>query len=84
MLKDDILRYELNDFGEIIQAGRKLSAQEAETAIAAAIKAHPNLAVLLTVYPEAPWQSVVRFVEIAKKLSVNSFSFKMAEEAESE
>lgn len=77
MLKDDILRYELNERGIIISGGREVSKNGAESEIASAVRDRPNLAVLLTISPEAPWQNVVEFVELAEKLSVNSFSFKM-------
>lgn len=77
MLKDDILRYELDNNGDVVYSGREISMTEAERGIRSAITAHPNLAVLLTISPDAPWQNVVAFVELAEKLSVNSFSFKI-------
>ncbi|MDR2481696.1 MAG: biopolymer transporter ExbD [Spirochaetaceae bacterium] len=77
LLQNDILRYELNDSGKIIFMGEEINKEYVERDIAAAVKKHPNLAVLLTISPMAPWQNVVSFVEIAEKLSVDSFSFKM-------
>ena len=56
-----------------------LSFATAETEIRIAIDTHPNLAVVLSVAPAAPWQQVVSFVELAQKLRVESFSFSMQE-----
>jgi biopolymer transport protein ExbD len=51
----------------------------AEQEIRSALGANPNLAVVLTVDPQTPWQRVVSFVELAQKLRVDSFSFTMKE-----
>jgi biopolymer transport protein ExbD len=75
--KEDILRYELNESGDIIFSDRTISVGRAARDIAAAIKQRPNLAVLLTVAPNAPWKNVVAFIELAENLKVESFSFKM-------
>jgi biopolymer transport protein ExbD len=75
ILKDDLLRFELDDSGHILYRGEILSATEAEGAVRSAVNAKPNIAVLLTVSPDAPWQQVVSFVEMSQKLSIDSFSF---------
>jgi biopolymer transport protein ExbD len=75
ILKEDLLRFELDGSGRILYRGAVLSAAEAEGAIRPAVGGNPNIAVLLTVSPGAPWQEVVSFVEMAQKLSVDSFSF---------
>jgi biopolymer transport protein ExbD len=80
ILKEDLLRFELDDFGYILYRGEVLSAPEAEQAIRSAVSANPNVAVLLTVSPGAPWQQVVSFVELAQRLSIDSFSFTMKED----
>jgi biopolymer transport protein ExbD len=77
--KDDLLRFELDDFGQILYQGEVRSAAEAEGTIRSAVVANPNLAVLLTIAPDAPWQQVVSFVALAQELSVDSFSFTMKE-----
>jgi biopolymer transport protein ExbD len=77
LLKEDILRYELNEAGEIISDGRTVGIGRASRDIADAVKGRPNLAVLLTVAPNAPWKNVVSFIELAEKSKVESFSFKM-------
>jgi biopolymer transport protein ExbD len=79
VLRDELLRYRLDGQGRLISAGGFQSLDQAEADIAGAVAAKPNLAVVLTVSPDAPWQSVVSFVDIAQKASVDSFSFTMEE-----
>jgi biopolymer transport protein ExbD len=80
LLKDDILRYELNTDGNFILNGTELSFPQAEKQLAMAIARRPNLALLLSVSPDAPWQKVVSAIELAEKYRVDSFSFKMISE----
>jgi biopolymer transport protein ExbD len=82
--KDDLLRFELDDSGHILYQGEVRSSAETEGAIRSAVSGNPNLAVLLSISPDAPWQQVVSFVELAQKLSVDSFSFTMKEAAPGE
>jgi biopolymer transport protein ExbD len=77
ILKDDLLRFELDRGGAILYQGEAVDTAAAEGTIRAAAADHPNLAVLLTVAPEAPWQQVVSFVELAQRLEVEAFSFTM-------
>jgi biopolymer transport protein ExbD len=79
ILKEDLLRFELDETGNILFQGNAIGRQEAEQAIKAGMAGNPNLAVILTVSPSAPWQQVVSFVESAQKLQVDSFSFTMKE-----
>jgi biopolymer transport protein ExbD len=83
ILKEDLLRFELDRSGSLLYQGNALDYGTAEREIRSAVAAHPNLAVLLTVDSEAPWQRVVSFVELAQKLAVESFSFTMKESAAS-
>ena len=75
ILRDDLMRFEMNETGAIIYQGSTLHITEAEREIRGAVAGHPNLAVVLSIDPLAPWQQVVLFVELAQKLQVNSFSF---------
>ena len=77
ILKDDLLRFELDRFGALLHQGAPLDHALAEREIRSAIALHPNLAVILTVDGRAPWQELVSFVELAQKLEVESFSFTM-------
>jgi biopolymer transport protein ExbD len=79
ILKDDLLRFELDDAGDILFQGDTIDTKTAEQTIRSAVTVNPNLAVILTISPKAPWQRVVSFVELAQKLSVDSFSFTMAQ-----
>jgi biopolymer transport protein ExbD len=80
--KDDVLRYQLDDTGAIVFNGESLTFANAEIDIQSAVREHPNLAIMLMISPRAPWQNVVSFVEMAEKLDVDSFSFKMDGAAE--
>ena len=75
ILRDDLMRFEMDYRGSIFYGGTELNIPAAEREIRTAVAAHPNLAVVLSIDPEAPWQQVVYFVELAQKLQVDSFSF---------
>jgi biopolymer transport protein ExbD len=79
ILKEDLLRFELDDAGNILFQGNAIQRSEAEQTIKAGLAGNPNIAVILTVSPNAPWQQVVSFVESAQKLQVDAFSFTMKE-----
>jgi biopolymer transport protein ExbD len=76
-VKEDILRYELDGAGVLIDNGRPVGIETAGMTIRSAAARNPEIALVLTVSPAAPWQSVVSFVELAQKLNVGSFSFRM-------
>jgi biopolymer transport protein ExbD len=80
ILKDDLLRFELDSAGLLLHQGTPLDKISAEREIRGAIAAHPNLAVILTVDGNAPWQELVSFVELAQKLKVESFSFTLSKD----
>jgi biopolymer transport protein ExbD len=77
VLKDDLLRFELDASGALFQQGSAMDFASAENEIKSLVSSHPNLAVVLSVNSEAPWQKVVSFVELAQRLEVESFSFTM-------
>ena len=79
VLKDDLMRFEMAANGGLLYQGAAMSIPEAEAEIRAAVAGHPNLAMVLLIDPEAPWQEVVFFVELAQKLQVDSFSFNIRE-----
>jgi biopolymer transport protein ExbD len=79
ILKEDLLRFDMDGKGAIQYQGSALSITDAEREIGRAVAGHPNLAVVLSIDPDAPWQQVVLFVELAQKLQVDSFSFNMKE-----
>ncbi|AEF83444.1 ExbD/TolR family protein [Leadbettera azotonutricia] len=77
ILKDDLMRFDMDGRGDISYEGNSLAPAEAERLIQRAATSRPNLAVVLSINPGAPWQQVVSFVELAQKLEINSFSFNM-------
>jgi biopolymer transport protein ExbD len=76
---DDLLRFELDSTGALLFGGGSMSITVAERELRAAVASNPNLAVLLSIDPAAPWQKVVSFVELAQKLRIDSFSFVVKE-----
>ena len=79
ILKDDLMRFDMDSRGLVYYEGAEVSIASAEREIRIAVTEHPNLAVVLSIDPSAPWQQVVSFVELAQKLRVDSFSFNMKE-----
>jgi biopolymer transport protein ExbD len=79
--QDDIMRFELKDSGDIFFNGARKDIASIERDIRQGIALHPAMAVVLDVAPQAHWQNVVSFVELAEKLHVETFSFKMKPEA---
>lgn len=80
ILKEDLLRYELDGSGRLLFQGEVRNIAGVEQEIRSTLETNPNLAVVLTVDPQTPWQRVVSFVELAQKLQVTSFSFTMKDE----
>ena len=80
ILKDDLLRFDLDSSGALLHQGAPVDRPSAERTIRGAVAAHPNLAVILTVDGNAPWQELVSFVELARKLDVDSFSFTLSKD----
>ena len=77
ILKEELMRFEMDNRGAIFYEGNVMDRITAERRIQTAVAEHPNLAVVLTIDPEAPWQEVVSFVELAQRLEVDAFSFRI-------
>ena len=77
ILRDDLMRFEMNSEGKLFREEVELDFSEAERSIRTAMSRNPNMAVVLLIDSQAPWQHVVSFVELAQKLQVDSFSFNM-------
>jgi biopolymer transport protein ExbD len=82
ILKDDLLRFEMDGDGNINHDDQIISIKAAEQVIRNGQKGNPNIAVMLNIDPLAKWQQVVSFVEIAEDLKIDSFSFSMKKEAQ--
>ena len=77
VLREELMRFEMNKSGAIIYHGAEINLNEAEQLIRAAVTDHVHLAVVLLIDGQTPWQQVVYFVELAQKLDIESFSFSM-------
>jgi len=81
ILKEELLRFELNEEGRIVHEEEILSAVSAKRLIQIAQRENPNIAVIITIDSQADWQNVVSFVELAQDCKIDSFSFSMKKEA---
>jgi biopolymer transport protein ExbD len=75
ILRDELLRFELNAAGEVIYQNQVRDMAFAAGEIQSAAAANPNTAVILSIDPQSPWQKVVAFVELAQDLKIDAFSF---------
>ncbi|MDR2158968.1 MAG: biopolymer transporter ExbD [Treponema sp.] len=76
----DLLRFNMESSGTLVFRGERQDLAHAEGIIRSAASSNPNIALLLLIDPAAPWQRVVSFVELARNLKVDSFSFSMAKD----
>ena len=77
ILSEDLLRFEMNDEGEIIHKGDIISLSASQNLIVSAQRENPNIAVVLNIDSMAKWQNVVSFVELAQDAKIDAFSFSM-------
>jgi len=77
ILKEDLLRFSLEGDGRLNHDDRTVSINEAGSIIRSARAGNPGIAVILTIDPQAKWQNVVSFVELAQKHRIEAFSFAM-------
>ena len=81
ILKEDLLRFEMDGEGNLSHEEQVIEIKAAEKLIAEVQAVNPNVAVMLSIDPQAKWQRVVSFVELAQDLKIDSFSFAMKKEA---
>ncbi len=74
---EDILKCTLCADGSLMMDGQAMQADELSSKIQAKLQKWPNLTFLLTINPEAPYQSVVDVIAAIRSLKVENFSFKM-------
>jgi biopolymer transport protein ExbD len=84
ILRDDLLRFELDAAGEVVYQNQVRDMSFAAGAIRSAAEANPNTAVILTIDPLSPWQQVVSFVELAQNLKIDAFSFSIKKDGAGE
>ncbi|MDR1430338.1 MAG: biopolymer transporter ExbD [Spirochaetaceae bacterium] len=75
--QDDMLRFRLDREGRLFLDGDVMDFREAGSIIARA--ASPGFVLVLEADPLVPWQEVVSFVELARNLEVETFSFATGE-----
>jgi biopolymer transport protein ExbD len=80
--KDELLRFRLDPNGTVFFEDKAIGGDDAANRIRAAMAVNPNLALVLTIASETPWQSVVSFVTLAQQSEVVSFSFSMEKNEE--
>jgi biopolymer transport protein ExbD len=77
MLRDELLRFEMDEEGRIIFNEQPINILNAQSLIQSAQRNNPNIAVIITIDGRAHWQNVVSFVELAQDMKIDSFSFSM-------
>ena len=77
--RDELMRFEMDNFGRIFYQGDEIQIAEAEREISNTLERYPNLVVLLIIDGEAPWQDFVYFFEVVDNLPVESFSYNIKE-----
>jgi biopolymer transport protein ExbD len=82
ILKDDLLRFEMDGDGNINHDDQIISIKAVEQVIRNGQKGNPNIAIMLSIDPQAQWQQVVSFVELAEDLKIDSFSFSMKKDTQ--
>ncbi|MCL2805637.1 MAG: biopolymer transporter ExbD [Treponema sp.] len=80
ILREDLLRFEMNNEGEIIYTDEVIDITRTRNIIYTTLKENPDIAVIITIDKEARWQNVVSFVELAQDLQIDAFSFSMKKE----
>jgi biopolymer transport protein ExbD len=81
ILKEELLRFEMNEEGRIVREEEIISTAGAKRLIQDAQRENPNIAVIITIDGQANWQNVVSFVELAQDCKIDSFSFSMKRDA---
>ena len=82
ILRENLLRFDMDSEGNIIHNYKIIDIPETRSLVASAHAANPEIAVILTIDPQAKWQQVVSFVEIAQQQRIEAFSFTMKRETE--
>jgi biopolymer transport protein ExbD len=80
ILREDLLRFEMDGEGRILHDEENLSLSGARSLIQNSQRDNPNIAVIITIDGQARWQNVVSFVELAQDMKIDSFSFSMKRE----
>lgn len=79
---DDLLRVTVNAEGAYLMDGAEVERATLVAAVEERRRRQPNMTLLARIHPEAPYQSLVTLVEIARTADVDNFSFSRADAAE--
>ena len=82
ILRDDLLRFDMDEEGNVIHQEQIISIPGAKNLILDARNNNPDIAVIITIDGQAHWQKVVSFVELAQDCRIDSFSFTMKKDPE--
>lgn len=74
---EDILKCSLLADGRILIEGNEVAIEELSQKVTAKLQKWPNMTFLLTISPDARYQSVVDVISTIRKLKVENFSFRM-------
>ena len=74
---DDILKCDLDQNGALFLDGQEIKLEALSKKIEEKLKYQPNMTFLLTINPEAHYQSVIDVVAAVRKLKIENFSFRM-------
>ncbi|MBN2531482.1 MAG: biopolymer transporter ExbD [Spirochaetales bacterium] len=77
---NDIIKVTLKDDGTLLYENKTILLSELERIVKDTLSLYPNMTLLLSIYPEVPYQQVVHIVDLVRKLNVENFSFAMAGE----
>ena len=74
---EDILKCSLLADGRILIEGNEVAIEELSQKVTAKLQKWPNMKFLLTISPDAHYQSVVDVISTIRRLKVENFSFRM-------
>ncbi len=77
--KEDLLRLGVTESGDLTAHGKVLDREALTEIIIQSLTDHPNITVVLSIDPKAPYQKVVDVIHVVRTYQVQNFSFFMAE-----
>jgi len=77
---EDLMRLTLQADGSLLIHNETLSLAEVETEVQRQREEYPETTLLLLIEPDTPYQKMVNVIHMIRRLKVENFSFKMAED----
>ncbi len=75
--RDDLMRVVIAADNRLQLDGEPVSPSALRTSVLARRQRHPNMTLVVTIHPDASYQSLVSLVELARIADVDNFSFRM-------